>query len=130
MDIITREQLNILIHLGRSDNNFCKVERDLLKEIANRHSFPATEIKELLRTQPPIRSLGALSFTKRVEYIMSCVDMMLVDGKIHKSEMIFCQKIADRLGFKHDIIDYLIKNQAFTEVEEITQKIKDQYLQY
>jgi hypothetical protein len=128
MDVVTREQLNVLIQLGRIDREFCKAEREFLRSIANRYQFPMQELKKLYRHPKPIGSLGALSLERRFEYMINCIEMMMIDGRVRKSEILFCQQLAVELGFKKDVVDYLKKNVGFTEIEELTQHMRLNYL--
>lgn len=110
MDIITRKQLNILVQLAEVDKHLAPAEKDKIFQIARERNFPIEELKELIRNPEPIGSLGALSDPIRFEYLITCVELMLIDKKIFSSEILFCRNVAIKLGFKQGVIDFLVEN--------------------
>ena len=45
-----------------------------------------------------------LSFDQKFEYLVSVIELMKVDGKIFLSEINYCKEIAEKLGFKKEVI--------------------------
>ena len=115
MDIVTRKQINILIRLAESDKEFAKVEKDLILNLAKEKKFPAQEVLELIQHPEPIGSLGALSQNQKYEYLLSCINLILADRKVLETEKNFAKNIALKLGFKHNVVEFLIKNIENTE---------------
>ena len=104
MDIVTRQQLNILIHLCKKDN---AQERKLINRIAVDRDFPPEELDQLLASPEPIGSLGALSSNQRFEYLYSIVEMMII-GKVEvQKEILFCEQLALDLGFNKEAINFI-----------------------
>jgi uncharacterized tellurite resistance protein B-like protein len=110
MDIVTKKQLNILIQLAEADKHFAKIEREMIFKIARERNFPEEMVNELIRNPEPIDSLGALSNDQKFEYLMSSIELVFVDQNIFESEIIFCKNIAIKLGFKKNVIDYIMEN--------------------
>lgn len=110
MDIVTKQQLNILIQLAEVDKHFAVAERDMIFKIAKERNFPESEVLELIRKPQPIDSLGALSLDQKFDYLMSCIQLVFIDDSIFESEILFCKSIAIKLGFKKDVIDYFMQN--------------------
>jgi uncharacterized tellurite resistance protein B-like protein len=123
MDIVTKKQLNILIQLAEADKHFAKVEREMIFRIAHEHNFPADAVSELIRNPEPIDTLGALSQEKKLEYLLTCINLMFADQKVFESELIFCKSIAIKLGFKKNVVDYLIEHINQSTREEIKKKV-------
>jgi hypothetical protein len=119
MDIVTKKQLNILIQLAEVDKNFAAVEREMILKIARDRNFPEDVVISLIRNPEPIDSLGALSNEQKFEYLWTCFSLMLVDQKVFESELIFCKSIAIKLGFKKNVVDYLVQNDGKLSPEEI-----------
>lgn len=115
MDIVTRKQINILIRLAESDKEFAKVEKDLILNLAKEKKFPAQEVLDLIQHPEPIGSLGALSQNQKYEYLLSCISLILADRKVLETEINFAKNIALKLGFKHNVVEFLIKNIENTE---------------
>jgi hypothetical protein len=110
MDIVTKKQLNILIQLAEADKHFAKIERELIFKIARERNFPEESVNDLIRNPEPIDSLGALSNEQKFEYLMSSVELVFIDQNVFESEIIFCKNIAIKLGFKKNVIDYIMEN--------------------
>lgn len=123
MDIVTRKQLNILIQLAEADKHLAQIEKDRIFEIARARQFPIEELKELIRNPEPIGTFGALSPSTRFEYLITCVELMLLDKKVFNSEIIFCKNVAFKLGFKPTVIDFLVENFESHSRKELEQVV-------
>jgi hypothetical protein len=110
MDIVTKKQLNILIQLAEADKHFAKIEREMIFRIARERNFPEESVNDLIRNPEPIDSLGALSNDQKFEYLISSIELIFIDQNVFESEVIFCKNIAIKLGFKKNVIDYIMEN--------------------
>jgi hypothetical protein len=110
MDIVTKKQLNILIQLAEADKHFAKIEREMIFKIARDRNFPEESVNALIRNPEPIDSLGALSNEQKFEYLMTSIEMVFIDQNVFESEILFCKNIAIKLGFRKNIIDYIMEN--------------------
>jgi uncharacterized tellurite resistance protein B-like protein len=119
MDIITKKKLNILIQLAEADKHFAKSEREMIFKIAKDREFPENIVEALIRNPEPIDSLGALSMDQKFDYLQSCIELIFVDQKIFESELIFGRGIAIKLGFKKNVVDYLIENSPQKSLNEL-----------
>lgn len=128
MDIVTKKQLNILIQLAEADKHFAKIERDMIFKIARDRNFPEETVNELIRNPEPIDTLGALSVEQKFEYLMSSIDLIFVDQNIFESELLFCKNIAIKLGFKKNIIDYIVENYGKKNREDFKQVAMKDYV--
>jgi hypothetical protein len=123
MDIVTKKQLNILIQLAEADKHFANVEREMIFRIADERKFPQATVSDLIRNPEPIDTLGALSPEKKFEYLMACILLIFADQKVFESEIIFCKSIAIKLGFKKNVVDYLVENHDKNTQEELKNKV-------
>src|SRR5687767_11365966 len=110
MDIVTKKQLNILIQLAEADKHFAKIEREMIFKIARDRNFPEESVNDLIKNPEPIDSLGALSIEQKFEYLMSAIDLIHIDQSIFESEIIFCKNIAIKLGFRKNVVDFILDN--------------------
>lgn len=127
MDIVTRKQINILIQLAEADKHFASEERDLILKIAKARNFPQEEVRQLIRNPEPIGSLGALSENQRFDYLLTCISLVIADKKIFDSELLFCKDIAIKLGFKKDVVDYMIKHMHAQPIEKVKEAVLSSY---
>ena len=128
MDIVTKKKLNILIQLAEADKHFAKAEREMIFKIAKERQFSEKDVEALIRNPEPIDSLGALSTNQKFDYLLACIDLMFVDQKIFESELIFCRGIAIKLGFKKNVIDFLVENVPQKPLNEIKNKVLRDFL--
>lgn len=128
MDIVTKNQLNILIQLAEADKHFAQSEREMILRIARERNFPAEEVLTLIRNPQPIESLGALSYEQKFEYLLACIKLIYADHKIFESEIIFVKSVAIKLGFKKMVVDYLVENFEKVPSEELRRTVIDTYL--
>ncbi|NJN41103.1 MAG: hypothetical protein HC811_01485 [Flammeovirgaceae bacterium] len=82
----------------------------MIFKIARDRNFPEESVFSLIRNPQPISSLGALTTSKKFEYLISCIDLLLADKKVFDSEIRFCQNIAIKLGFNKNVVDFLVSN--------------------
>ncbi len=130
MDIVTRQQLSILIQLAVVDNHFSKEERDKIYAIARMKDFPKKEVDDIIRNPETIGSYGALSDNQRFDYLFNCIELMLVDGKIMEQEVLFCKNIAIKLGFRQDVIGFIVPNMDKIDRPKLRIQIIKDYSQY
>lgn len=107
--MITR-QLNILIQLATIDGKLAAKEQKLIEHIASVNNVDKEKINELLTSPQPIPDLSHLSEDERFEYLYMVIQLMKVDGLVFKSEIVFCEEIAEKLGFKKKVVSELSKN--------------------
>jgi len=107
--MITR-QLNILVQLATIDGNLAGKEKKLIEHIAKVNNVDDETIAGLLNQPEPIPDLDHLSEEERFEYLYMVIQLMKVDGQVFKSEIVFCENIAQRLGFKKKVVSELSKN--------------------
>lgn len=128
MDIVTKKQINILIQLAEADKHFAKIEREMIFKIARERNFPEESVNDLIRNPEPIDSLGALSIEQKFEYLMSAIDLIHIDQNVFESEVLFCKNIAIKLGFRKNVIDFILENYGNKSREEFKTVAMKEYL--
>lgn len=125
MDIVTRQQLNILIHLSKKGTTR---STHLIQKIADESNFPEDELARLMRTPEPIGSLGALSSNQRFEYLYSIVELMILEKVEVQNEVLFCERLALDLGFNRNAIDFIRQEIERSEKkQEIRRRLQSSY---
>ncbi len=105
---MVKEQLNILIQLAASDNEVAEKEARLIKMIGQSNGLSKEEIEEMLKNpKRPIGDMNTLTDDQKFEYLYNIVQLMKIDGQVFKSEIVFCEDIANRLGYKKGVIGEL-----------------------
>lgn len=102
--LMVKDQLNVLIQLAASDNRVAEKEARLIHMIGQANGVPKEEIDEMLKVPKGRINLETLSDDQKFEHLYHVVQLMKVDGQIFKSEIIFCENIAEHLGYKRGVI--------------------------
>ena len=75
--------------------------------IGKAHGLPKEEIDEMIKKPTPIGDMARFSEEQKFENLYQLIQLMKSDGQIFKSEINFCEEVADRLGYKKQIITEL-----------------------
>lgn len=128
VDIVAKNQLNILIQLAVADKHFASEEREMILRICRQKNFPDEEVRQMIQNPEPIGSLGALSNNQKLNYLLGCIKLVIVDHKIFESELNFCKGIALKMGLKVSVVDYILKHHDNTSIEVLSEKVFTEYL--
>ncbi len=105
---MVKETLNVLIQLAASDNQVADKEAKLIQMIGQSNGMGKEEIDQMLKNPGhPIGDLSLLTDDQKFEHLYHVVQLMKVDGQVFKSEIVFCEDIAQRLGYKKAVIGEL-----------------------
>ncbi len=99
-----KDQLNILVQLASSDGAIADKELRLIKTIAEAHELSDEEINELIKDPKPIANLEYLSEDQKFEFLYNVIQLMKADGQVFKSEIVFCEDMAERLGYNRKVV--------------------------
>jgi len=102
-----KEKLNILINLAVSDKLMDDREAKTIHIIGKAGGLTPEEIDEMIKKPKPIGDLSSFTEDQRFENLYQLILMMKTDGQVFKSEIAFCESIADRLGYKKTVIGEL-----------------------
>jgi len=105
-----RKQLNILVQLATIDRSLAPKEKKLIEHLAQVNGIKKEEIDQLINQPEPIHDLDLLTDDERFEYLYMVIQLMKIDGQVFKSEIVFCEDIAEKLGFKKKVVSELSKN--------------------
>ena len=99
-----KDQLNILVQLASSDGMIAEKELRLIKTIGEAHELTKEEIDELIKDPKPIANLEYLSEDQKFEFLYNVIQLMKADGQVFKSEIVFCEDMAERLGYNRKVV--------------------------
>lgn len=105
-----KQQLNVLIQLASADTSIDERELDHINAIAKASGFSDEVVRELIKNPQPIGKLNTLTEDERFEYLYMVIQLMKIDGQVFKSEIVFCEEIAEKLGYKKQVVAELSKN--------------------
>ncbi len=99
-----KEQLNILINLAASDNTVEEKEAKIIHMIGKSNGLSKEEIDSMMKAPQPIGDLQAFSEDQKFENLYHLIQLMKADGQVFKSEINFCEEIAEKLGYKKGVV--------------------------
>lgn len=102
-----KAELNILINLAASDSKIEERESKLIHMVAKANGISKEEIAEMIKNPQPIGNLSALTSDEKFEHLYYLIQMMKMDGQVFKSEIAFCEEIAQKMGYKKGIVGEL-----------------------
>lgn len=102
-----KEQLNVLINLAASDKSVAEKEAKVIHMIGKANGVPKEEIDAMMKNPKPIGDLSRLSEDQKFENLYHLIQLMKSDGQVFKSEVHYCEEIAERLGYKKGVVTEL-----------------------
>ncbi len=99
-----KEQLNVLINLAASDSKVAEKEAKVIHMIGQANGISREEVDSMMKTPKPIGDLSAFSEDQKFENLYHLIQLMKSDGHVFKSEIHFCEQIAEKLGYKKGVV--------------------------
>lgn len=126
------EQLSILVHLSMADKFLAEEESKLIHKIGERCGLSREEVELIIDNPRPIPNLKNLPPDEKFTYLFDVIQLMKVDGKIYKSEIQFCERLALALGYKPgvvaDLSAYIYSDPSISTKKGYLRSIADQHL--
>ncbi len=103
-------RLKYLVQLALVDNTFDDEEMKFVVNVGRANNMSEDEINSIIneglkrKEHDNKQDFIGLSFDQKFEYLVSIIELMKVDGKIYLSEINYCKEIAEKLGFKREVI--------------------------
>jgi hypothetical protein len=125
-------QLKLLINLAQIDGEVAERERQYILNIGKANRIYANHVLPMLEKRHPLIIPDNLSDDEKFNYIFSLVQLMKIDGINYKEEILFCSKIASRLGYHQDVMLDLLQHVSDsvmpeTQLDEL-KKLTEKYL--
>lgn len=99
-----KEQLNVLINLAASDSKVAEKEAKVIYMIGQSNGISKEEVDAMMKSPKPIGDLSAFSEDQKFENLYHLIQLMKSDGHVFKSEIHFCEEIAEKLGYKKGVV--------------------------
>ena len=104
---MAESHLKVLIQLAKIDGEFDHSEKEFIHKFGQVNGMNEDEIRDLIEnteTEDQIPELSTLSFDEKFEYMYSIVQLMRIDGKLHKDEINFCIRVTKELGYEEQAL--------------------------
>lgn len=123
-------QMKLLISLAQIDGTIAGREKNYIVNIGRANGIYPDEIEPLLNKRHELIVPDDLDNDQKFEYIFSLVQLMKIDERMYKEELLFCSKIASNLGYKQEVLFELLlqvkstgmSKEEMKDLKELTNK--------
>ncbi|MEM7297608.1 MAG: TerB family tellurite resistance protein [Bacteroidota bacterium] len=102
-----KSKLSVLVQLANIDGDFAGEEKDLIYMIGKANGISQQEIDGMVENPEPLPPLSTMSEDDKFEYLFHLVQLMKIDSQVYLSEIKFCEELAEKIGFKRNVISEL-----------------------
>jgi uncharacterized tellurite resistance protein B-like protein len=106
-----------LAALAKADGHVDDREMNFIITIGKKNGVSASEVRKIISGNATHNSDLPHTDSERFDQIFDLVDMMLADGRVDQTELDFCVDMAEKLGFRKNIVGVLVR--------KISQGVKD-----
>lgn len=103
-----KKQLNILIQLAKIDSNFAHEEKSFIREFGRKFNINRNDLEEIEHNPEHYSDVSTLSMDEKIEVMYNAIKLAKVDRRILPNEIVYCQEIATKLGFRRSVIDAIL----------------------
>jgi hypothetical protein len=122
--------LKLLISLAQIDGKVAERERNFIITIGKANDIAPDLIQPLFEQRHELVVPPDLTDDQKFEYLFSLVQLMKIDERMYKEEMLFCAKIAENLGYSKDVMFELLlhvtgrvmEKDEMINLKEVTQR--------
>jgi uncharacterized membrane protein YebE (DUF533 family) len=127
-----KNELNILINLAASDSTIEDKESKLIHMVGKANGFTKEEVDQMIRSPKPITSVSAMTNDEKFEHLYYLIQMMKMDGQVFKSEIVFCEEIAQKMGYKKGVVgelsQHIYSDPSITSDRELLRKKAEKFI--
>jgi len=103
-------QMKLLISLAQIDGKVAERERNYIINIGRANGLYPDEVEPLFDQRHDLIIPDGLTADQKFNYIFSLIQLMKIDERMYKEELLFCGKIAANLGYKSEVLFDLLLN--------------------
>src|SRR5690606_24919548 len=96
------------------------------------HGIPKEEIDQMLEKPPPISGVNSLAPEEKLEHLYYLIQLTHMDGQVFRSGIIFCEQIAERLGYKKGVVgelsQHIYSDPSITADRDMLKKKAEKFL--
>lgn len=117
--------MKLLISLAQIDGTVAPRERNFIINIGRANNIYPDQIVPLFEQRHNLIIPEDLSDDRKFDYLFSLVQLMKIDERMYREEIMFCSKIAATLGYDQQVMfDLLLHVKAAPMTEEEVGELK------
>jgi hypothetical protein len=107
-------QMKLLISLAQIDGKVADRERNYIVNIGRANGLYPDEVEPLFDQRHELIIPTDLTDDQKFDYIFSLIQLMKIDERMYREELMFCGKIATNLGYRSEVLfDLLLHVRSF-----------------
>jgi uncharacterized membrane protein YebE (DUF533 family) len=127
-----KAELNVLINLAASDRNVADRESKLIHMIGKANGISTEDINNMLKNPQPINDITSLTNDEKFTHLYYLIQLMKMDGQVFRSEVVFCEQIAEKLGYKKSVVaeisQHVYSDPSITADRDMVKKKAEKFL--
>ena len=125
-------QMKLLINLAQIDGKVADREKNYIINIGRANGIYPDQVTSLFDQRHELIVPKSLNDDQKFDYIFSLVQLMKIDERMYKEEIMFCSKVASNLGYDQEVMFDLmlhVKSAAMADDEKMElKKLTAKYL--
>lgn len=102
-----KSKLSALVQLANIDGDFAGEEKQMIYMIAKANGIGQEEVDGYVENPEALPPLSTMTDDDKFEYLFHLVQLMKIDNQVFLSEIKYCEDLAEKLGFKKNVISEL-----------------------
>jgi len=112
--MVALPQMKLLINLAQIDGIVADRERNYIINIGRANGLYPDEVVPLFDQRHELIIPDDLTNDQKFNYIFSLIQLMKIDERMYREELLFCGKIATNLGYRSEVLfDLLLHVKSF-----------------
>lgn len=117
-------QMKLLISLAQIDGIVAPRERNYIINIGRANNFYPDQVQPLFEQRHTLIVPQDLTDDQKFDYLFSLVQLMKIDERMYREEIMFCSKIAANLGYRPQVMFELLLHVKAGMTEEEKAEVK------
>lgn len=110
-------KLKTLVQLAIIDGQLDDTEKRMIVDFGKANNASEEVIQNIINAglasrdaQESVVNIALLSFDEKFDYLYDIIQLMKIDGRVYLSEIKYCGRIAEKLGFDKSIVKKMSSN--------------------
>ena len=117
-----KSQIANLVAIAQLDGDFSHAEKKLIFEIGERNGISKERVKEIIKTEDPIKFKTPENDGLRFDRLYEAIEMMLTDAEHEEEKIDFCIELAIKLGVRMAVAGVLVKKIVAGMKDKVSRK--------
>ncbi len=118
-------QMKLLVSLAQIDGSVAEREKSYIRTIGVAYKIDSEDIEPLFDRRHELLVPENMTEDERFNFIFSLVQLMKIDERMYKEEILFCSTIATKLGYDKEVMfDLMLHVKSATMKDEEVNELR------